>query len=87
MNRIAGQRGLLVGAFIQCAPRWVRCWRNSGATRLSTTTDCSATHAVPLSNAFEVRIISAASARSCALAPTHAGTLPAPTAIVGLPLE
>jgi hypothetical protein len=36
---------------------------------------------------FDDKIISAASARSGALAPTQAGTLPAPTAIVGLPLE
>jgi hypothetical protein len=49
--------------------------------------DCSATHAVPLSNALEVRIISAASPASGTLAPTKAGTLPAPTAIVGLPHE
>ena len=53
---------------------------------LSTMTDCSEAHIIPLSNVFEW-IIEETASRISADESITAGVLPAPTPIAGFPLE
>ena len=68
-------------------PASPRASREASAIGSSRTMACSATHAVPLSKAFDSTTMSAASAMSGTLRWMYTGTLPAPTAIVGFPDE